>query len=133
MVEPNQPESPVVNPAVQHERTDVNVHAIVWFALIMIGLGVVIHVALWWLFKADMAHEEEIKRSSFPLAAGTRHLPPEPRLEQIDRVEKSKSPNAEQRPPREDGYGRIPIERAMSLLAGKLPVRPLPAKKKEKP
>ena len=146
MVEPGQSESPGANPAVKHERSDVHVTGIVCFALVMIVLGVVIHVALWWLFQADMAHEAKIKESSFPLAGGEqRHLPLEPRLEQIDRVERTKLSGGEERrpdkeeilnnygPTGEDGYVHIPIQRAMTLLADKLPARPVPSKSKEKP
>ena len=71
----------------------------------------------------------------WPAPSWETSLPPEPRLEQINRLEKDKVSNTFAREKEkedflhsygqtpEKGYVHVPIERAMDLLAGKLPAR----------
>ncbi len=41
----------VVNPETHHEESDVNVRALLWFVAVFIAFALVMHVALWVLFK----------------------------------------------------------------------------------
>lgn len=125
------------HPAVRHERTDANARAIL---LILLGgscLGVVILVGLMQYFLWYERHEDRVKRSPYPLApAPSDAPPPQPRLEQINRVEQVEKSDVYKReeskeailnsygPTTEEGYVHIPISRAMALLENKLPVRP---------
>src|SRR5262249_4444120 len=89
-----------------------------------------------WFFDFRRDALAEARKSRFPLATGpTASLPPEPRLEQLDRLSNSQQPTvqAQLRARIEllNRYGatadnqliHIPIDRAMELLAGKLPAR----------
>ena len=80
--------------------------------------------------------EQHVKKSGFPLAASQNaDLPPEPRLEQLDRKADIVTPDvylreaAKERtlhsygPTEDKAYIHVPIERAMKLVANKLPVR----------
>ena len=80
-----------------------------------------------------------MKKSPYPLAPGfSRKLPPEPRLEQLDRLagidnadvaeklaEKEKALDS-YGPTEEKGFVHIPIQQAMKAVAGKLPMRKEP-------
>ena len=41
----------VVNPETHHERSDVNVRALLWFAAIFVIFAALTHVTLWFMFK----------------------------------------------------------------------------------
>lgn len=140
------------HPVQSHEETDVSA----WGILLFIGgLGlaiVVISAAIWLLFEFLAVRQAKIDRSKFPLAAAEHNLPfgdrlpPAPRLEGLDPNSTTHSgvygwpslgPAQREHDQAElDRYGwvdakagiaQIPIDRAIDLLAGKLPVR------KEKP
>jgi hypothetical protein len=125
----------------RHEPKDVNVPGLLIAAGILAVTVAVAFVAAWWLFDYLSARDRERKPSAFPLAAEERgRLPPEPRLEEIDRLEGKKADMrpgqlraAQQR--RLETYGwvdetagivRIPIDRAMKVLVEqkRLPARP---------
>jgi hypothetical protein len=124
-----------LHPEIRYERTDTSFRWILGLLIAGGVLAVVIHVGLWWFFIGYRDHQSAVKDANDPLAAPQgRGLPPEPRLEQVDRVEGIERPDlaARQKPredaldrygPGEDGFVQIPIDRAMHLLAGKLPVR----------
>ncbi len=131
-----------------HETTDVSPAGIFLF---VIGLAVfiVIVTAVLWLYFNRLAREQtRLKESQFPLAVADRErpldqrLPPAPRLEGLDPDSLMRSGVAgwpiQGKAQRErarkalDSYGwadekagiaEIPIDRAIDLLAGKLPVR----------
>ena len=133
---------------IEHETSDVSAQA----SLLFIGtLGIVlvlITAGLWMLFKSMAAEQAKLKESRFPLARAERqlplaeHLPPAPRLEGLepgslirsgvagwpslgpaqrerDELALSKYGWADAKA----GIAEIPVERAIDLLAGKLPVR----------
>ena len=131
-----------------HETTDVSAWAILLF---IAGLGLAIVIAsagVWLLFKNFAVRQAEVDRSRFPLAAAERErsfedrLPPAPRLEGLDPNAATRSgvygwpslgPTEKAKAEAElDRYGwvdakagiaQIPIDRAIDLLAGKLPAR----------
>lgn len=141
------------NPEVQHETHDVNVRAILWFAVAFVLMAVVIHVGLYFLYKGFAARERG--RAGQPLTLverPERMLPPEPRLQpfpekapewsgaQQRALFKTAVDDMEELRAREEeilnSYGwadrkertvRIPIDRAMDLTVQRgLPVRTEP-------
>src|SRR5207247_7410869 len=96
----------------------------------------IVHVAIVFFFVGSREDLADARRSKYPLAPGpSTALPPEPRLEQLDRHEAT----ASSRLPRfgkvkmellhrygradEDGFVYIPIDRAMKMLGNKVPAR----------
>jgi len=73
----------IVNPETHHERSDVNVRALLWFAVIFIVFAAASHLLLWMMFKyfATMARNT----TSTPLTAVARppgaSIPQQPRLQ----------------------------------------------------
>jgi hypothetical protein len=138
MSETNHPESPPL----RHEERDIDVRSVYAVGGALVVVAVVVHLAAWWIFDALNKSEREDKRSAFPLAAKeSGGLPPEPRLQEINRLAGNAGPlyAAEQR--RLETYGwvdekesivHIPIDRAMKLIVEekRLPSRP-PAEKAE--
>ena len=111
----------------------------------LVVLAVLIHVVLWGFFRKREEHQSAIKQSPFPLAAQpSSSLPPEPRLEPLDRTSGVEASNVYLRleekeaatrrygPTTEEGYVHIPVGRAMDLLAGKLPARAAPPAEAER-
>jgi hypothetical protein len=126
---PEHPESPF-------ERTDINFGRV--FALVIVtGCVFALMFALnWYFFRAERHVQDERKSSPFARSsAGPPSLPPPPRLEQIDRVERGteESYNAKAAemlrqlhtsgPAAEKGFIHIPIEQAMKDIVKQLPVR----------
>jgi hypothetical protein len=134
--------TPEHSPA-RHEPKDVNVRGILIAVACLGVLLLATHLASVWSFDHLLAREQAGKRSVFPLAAAERgRLPPEPRLEQIDRLRGTNLRVEEQ--PRLDSYGwvdekagiaRIPVERAMKILVEQklLPSRPGEPRPPERP
>jgi hypothetical protein len=121
---------------VRHEPTDVSVRWILWLLAGGVLLGLIINVAIWFLFQTLACHQDHVKQSPFPLApTPNERLPAEPRLEQLERTANPSRENAFLRQAAREaklktyghteqaGYVHIPIDRAMTALAGKLPVR----------
>jgi hypothetical protein len=123
----------VEHPEVRYEKSDVNFR---WILGILIGamvFGMIIQLTVWDFFSDYRASQAEVKKSPFPLApAPTDTLPPEPRLEQLDRLEEALASTAAAReateqsildsygPTSENGYVHVPIDRAMKLVQGQL-------------
>lgn len=134
------PDGRIEHPSVRTEKTDASFS---WIAGILAGaavLAVIIHAVILGFFYEYRGYEDKIKKSPYPLAATpSEDLPPEPRLEPLDRLNKIESSNVYERqlsretilnrygPTREEGFVHIPIKRAMTLLDGKLPARKGPA------
>jgi hypothetical protein len=135
-----------------HEQTDVSAWAILLFIAGLALLVVVASGGIWVLFTNFAVRQAEVDRSRFPLAAAEHkrpfedRLPPAPRLEGLDPNTSTHSgvygwpslgPSEKEKAQAEldryawvdakAGVAQIPIERAIDMLAGKLPVR------KEKP
>jgi hypothetical protein len=128
------PDGRIEHPSVRNEPTDVNVRAIVGILVIALVLGAIIHGAIFGFFNGYRDYLSEARRSPFPLApVPANGLPPEPRLEQLDRMEDIERGNVYLRekakeetltsfgPTDEKGYVHIPIEQAMKQI--KLPAR----------
>jgi hypothetical protein len=131
-------------PRVMHEESDINLRAVVLSGVVLGAVVTGFAVMLLGVFHFFFARETNYKRSELPLAAEERgKLPPEPRLEgfPLDNPSHSVGPwhpgSTEEQVASEEGklreYGwvdekagvvRIPVERAMQLLANKLPARP---------
>lgn len=130
-----QPPGGLLHPTVRYEHSDANFR---WIFGILVGalvFAVVIQFAIQRLFFTFRDHEAAIKRSQYPMAtAGSESLPPKPRLEQIDRMAGIEKSNIYLRQEQmatilrdygaaEAGYVRIPIDRAIELLAEMLSTR----------
>jgi hypothetical protein len=140
MVEANRPDDhsdgQLVHPSVRHEPSDASYRWVLGILIAAAVLGVIIHVVVLRFFFNYRAYEDAVKRSDYPLApAPSTGLPPEPRLEQLNRLADVDPSNVYLRqeareeilnsygPTREEGYIHIPIDRAMTLLEDRLPVR----------
>ncbi len=133
------PDGRIEHPSVKSEKSDASFAGIVIILLAAMGCAAIIYGVLLGVFYKWRQDEAAVKRSPFPLAAEpSSALPPEPRLEPLDRTAGVESSNVFLRlerkedvmnnygPTREEGYVRIPVGRAMDLLAGKLPARAAP-------
>ena len=126
----------VEHPEVRVEKTDARFRPILFLLLGTMVFAALIYVVVWGFFDHWRQHEEAVKKSPFPLAPEpSTALPAGPRLEEVDRMAGIEKPNVYQREKskedvlnslgrtKEDGFVRIPIDRAMDLLENKLPAR----------
>jgi len=117
----------------RHETRDLSIRAIVLFAVGLVVFGGISHLLLTRLF-GKFAEREARRDSPPPPLRGVRVVPPEPRLEESHGVllgELRRHEEEELRSygwvNREQGIVRIPIDRAMRLVAERgLPARPGP-------
>jgi hypothetical protein len=121
------------NPAVHHEESDVDIRAILGFAAGLLAVAIVVHFAMWGLFRyfeASAARHDE--QPTYPLAAKQeQRLPPEPRLQTNPRQDLADMRAAEEQVlttygwvDRNAGVVRIPIDEAMKLVIQRgLPAR----------
>jgi hypothetical protein len=126
-----------INADVRYERRDIRLR---WLLMLLVGgvcFAVVHYFVIWRLFWLREGVEEAVMKS--PYAAAPRppgQLPPEPRLEQIDRLAGLPSSDVNKRqaakekvlnsygPTPEKGFVHVPIQQAIRAVAGQLPVRP---------
>ena len=131
-----------------YETTDVSVAGILFFVLGLAVFIVIVTAVLWLYFNRLAREQARLKESRFPLAVADRNrpiddrLPPAPRLEGLDPDSLMRSGvagwpsqgKAQRERAREAlasygwadekaGIAEIPIDRAIDLLAGKLPMR----------
>ena len=73
----------IVNPETHHERSDVNVRALLWFAAIFIVFAAVTHLVLWVMFKqfASMARNTPSPALTSIARPADAALPQIPRLQ----------------------------------------------------
>lgn len=120
-----------VNPEVQHEDSDINVRALAKFAIGFIVFAALMHVAIWGIYR--LLEKEHERRRPTPVTLvdiKEKHRPPEPML-QVDPVRDMNLVIDEQKKlsigyaaDPQSGAVRLPIERAMALVAQKqMPVR----------
>lgn len=130
------PDGRIEHPDVRHEPTDANFR---WILFILIGGTVVTAILIGLvtvLFNVTNNQLAESRKSPFPLAPTPKQpLPAEPRLEQLDRMSKNTLPEVYRQqqanmealfsygPGEEKGFVHIPIDKAMKLLANKLPAQ----------
>lgn len=118
-------------PTVHHEETDVNIRAIFGFGAALLAVAIVIHVAVWGLFRYFDDREARVYGPASPLATGEPRLPPEPRLQVNPREDAAEFRaredvilNGYTWVNHEAGTVRIPIAEAMKMTVQKgLPVR----------
>jgi hypothetical protein len=118
-----------------HEKSDVSIGAIVKFGIGLAAAALLVHVAMWGLFRFFDARAEKRDRPLPPLAAaGLRRTPPEPRLEPDPLLPRRRMETEERAAlttygwvDRKSGVVRMPIERAMELLVerGLPPSKPM--------
>jgi hypothetical protein len=132
------PDGRIEHPSVRHERSDASFRWVFGIIIAAMVFAAFVHWAILMFFFDYRNKEAKVKESPYPLASTpSTALPPEPRLEELNRRRGESSSAYEREAAKEDvlrSYGptgekefiRIPIERAMNLLADKLPVRKQP-------
>lgn len=128
--------SPKKDESVHYETRDVRFRWVLYGAIAFSLLGIVMHVALYAYHQWQLDRHDRTSESTFPLAPSpSADLPPEPRLGPLEQLEGEEIPrnfawyeSAQQQLHRygntsEKAYVHIPIEKAMEVLAGDLPVR----------
>jgi len=133
------PDSRLVNPTVRHERSDASFPWILYLLIFALALAALVFYGIWVFFDRYTNYQAEVKKSTYPLAPKpSTALPPEPRLEPLDRLQDIESSNVYERQAgkestlntlgrtREKGFVHIPIDRAMRQLENKLPARKEP-------
>jgi len=135
MAEVHQPHAShpaVENPAASHEESDVNIRAVLGFAVALIAVAIVVHVLVWVLFRFFEARAARPTTVEYPLAVQQENrLPPEPRLQTNPREDLRELRESEEQTlttygwvDRNGGVVRIPIDEAMRLtIARGLPSR----------
>ena len=129
------PDGRIEHPLIRFEHSDANFAPILLILIGVMAIATLHFASVWWFFKRYEGFQTAIKQSSFPLQPGpSDQLPAEPRLEPVNRmaaiekgnvyvIEASRERILNSYGPLEPGYMHIPIERAMDLLANKLPAR----------
>jgi hypothetical protein len=126
------------NPHVHHEPGDVNALALTKFGVSMALLILVFMVGLWGMFEYLKNREAELGLPSSPAAmVNAQKQPPEPRLQRHPaqdmrelRADEDKLMKQYAWIDPDKGIVRIPVERAMELIAQRgLPTRTQPAEK----
>jgi hypothetical protein len=128
--------SPPVRPDVRYEPRDVRFRWVLILAVAGCGIGVGIFFLVRGIYWATLESRVDGQpTAAAPSELPTSQLPPEPRLELLDRLEKTPPSNvakwerSEEKsletyaPSDEKGFVHIPLQHAMQMLAGHLPVR----------
>ena len=118
------PPSPTENPATQHEPNDINIRAVAWVAGAFVATLALVFAGGWGLWKVAENHDTN-QRSPLPPPMRVQSAPPSPRL-QADVGEDEAALQARQKGQlnsygwvdKARGQTRIPINRAMDLVAG---------------
>ena len=133
---PSPEPSPAVRPDVRFEPRDVRFRWVLILAVVgcAIGAGIFFLVrGIYWATLESRFDGQPAAQTSSEVP--TDQLPPEPRLELLDRLKNTPASNVakwergeekalETYGPTDDkGFVRIPLKRAMEMLAGHLPVR----------
>ncbi len=125
----------IEHPRVRRERQDVGFRPVLAFVVVSLLIGGAQLALVWRLFRQAEPRAETLDEAREPLSAQPVALPPEPRLEQLDRIQGIESGNVRwlqlkdlQELDRfgrtsDAGYVHIPIRDAMDLVVGTLPIR----------
>jgi hypothetical protein len=129
------PDGRIEHPGVGHEPSDIHFRPIPVLMAIGCAILAVLGYTIWRFYWFQAAAQEDIKASPYPLAPGlSAKLPPEPRLEQLDRMAAVESSDVSKRLAAkekalnsygatvEKGFVHIPIQQAIKAVAGSLPV-----------
>jgi hypothetical protein len=127
------------HPAIHYEERDVPFRGVLFGVIVGSCVGIALFGLVYLFFRADTDRLASRRESEFPLAEHPSDVPPpEPRLEQIDRLagvprenvylrESAKEDQLDRYGETEEkGFVHIPIRRALESLAGQLPVRKAP-------
>jgi hypothetical protein len=116
-----------------HEEHDIRLRPIIWAGVSLIVLAIAVQVGLWWLFDYYTERRTQAEGPPVPTApvVWPRQLPPGPRLQTDPYRDLQEILGAENAilesygwVDQEAGIARIPISRAMELLAERgLPAR----------
>jgi hypothetical protein len=125
------PQGPADNVDVRHEESDVNIRAIFGFGAALVVVAIVVHVAIWGLFRFFDSRASQQAAATYPLAVGQGDRRPEPRLQEHPREDLAELRAREEQTlttygvvDQNAGVYRIPIDRAMELtLQRGLPAR----------
>ena len=111
------------NPEVEHEHSDVNVRAILTFALALVIVAAVLQLALYGMLRLMEWNARRNDPARHPLATTQTQAPPEPRLQPDPVADLAKVRVAEEQRlnsygwvDKEKGVTHIPIEQAMELV-----------------
>lgn len=119
--------------AVTYEKRDLRTSSVLWGGAIVLAVTVAAFGCMWLLWASLLARERAASPPAHPLAASVaREQPPAPRLQSSPRVDLLALRAQEDAAlgsygwlDKNQGTVRIPIERAMQLLAERgLPARP---------
>lgn len=133
------PDGRIEHPRVRHEPRDVRFRWVLVVVIVAVCVATVHYYLVWRYLQSQIAAQNVEKRSPFPLApTPSTKLPPEPRLEQLNRMSGVASSNVYDRlaaaekvlhsygSTEEQGFVHIPIQQAMQRVAGQLPARKEP-------
>jgi hypothetical protein len=133
------PDGRIEHPSIHYEDRDVTFRWVLIVAIVGVCVGAALFGLVYAFFRADTDRLASRRESEFPLAEHPSEVPPpEPRLEQIDRLAGIARENIFLRESakenqldsygetQEQGFVHIPIGRALESLAGHLPVRKEP-------
>jgi hypothetical protein len=126
----------IEHPRVKSERQDVRFRWVLAVVAVMVAIGIAQHYLVRMFHRNLDEQQGAAKVSAYPMATGTSSsLPPEPRLEQVDRLAGQTGASAYERGVAEErilsNYGttsdkdciRVPIRRAMQQVIADLKFR----------
>jgi hypothetical protein len=133
---PGSEPSPPVRPEIRYEERDVRFRWVLVVAVVSCVIGGAIFVLVRGFYQVALESRPEGQTPGFAShEIPTSQLPPEPRLELLDRLKKTPASNVakwergEEKsletygPSDEKGFVRIPLQRALQIVADHLPAR----------
>ncbi len=131
----SEPSNPV-RPENRYEETDASLRGVTIVAVVSCLVGAIVFVLVRGFYWAALESQPPAPATTFTAPEKpTEQLPPEPRLELLDRLQKTPASNvsrwevAEEKslatygPSDEKGFVRIPLKDAMEIVVGQLPAR----------
>ncbi len=126
----------IEHPRISYEPNNIRLGVVLGIMAFVICFACFHYWAAWEFFGSLKVQEDQAKRSQLaPELRPDPALPAKPRLEQLDRVAGIETPNINRRvsgneatldsygPADEEGFVRVPIDRAIEHLVGRLPAR----------
>ena len=128
--------SPPVRPENRYEETDASFRGVTIVAIAGCVIGAAVFVAVRGFYWAALESQPPARATTFTAPENpTEQLPPEPRLELLDRQQKTPASNVSRWEQGEEkaletygtsdekGFVRIPLKEAMQIVVGQLPSR----------
>jgi hypothetical protein len=107
----------------KHETTDLDTRWVLYFGIGLVIAGVVIQAVVWWMYRTFEESTSSVREKPSLVDVGPSR-PPEPRLQIVPEVDYATQLQREMEVlskyewvDRQSGIARIPIERAMEILA----------------